>query len=184
MLWRLGRANERDICARERSERIALRLVGISFLLLAAYVAGDASWSLYKREAPEQSALGIAITALSLVVMPILAHAKRKVARGLNSGALEADSRQTDICAYLSAIVLGGLLLNAALGWWWADAGAAHCIIALGGSAAGVPPLASEGPLRLRATAGVERKLCRASPGMLFDRPSTEGRPESQATHS
>lgn len=129
MLWRLGRANERDICARERSERIALRLVGISFLLLAAYVAGDASWSLYKREAPEQSALGIAITALSLVVMPILAHAKRKVARGLNSGALEADSRQTDICAYLSAIVLGGLLLNAALGWWWADPVAALAMV-------------------------------------------------------
>jgi divalent metal cation (Fe/Co/Zn/Cd) transporter len=73
------------------------------------------------REPPEASYVGIGIAALSLVVMPMLARAKRRVAAGLNSRALQADSRQTDICAYLSAILLGGLLLNAVLGWWWAD---------------------------------------------------------------
>ncbi len=144
MLWRLGHANERDNCTRERSERVALRLVGVSFLLLAAYVAGDAAWSLYKREVPERSAFGIAITVLSLIVMPILARAKRKVARGLNSGALQADSRQTDICAYLSAIVLAGLLLNAALGWWWADPVAALAM---------VPIIAREGVEAVRGEA-------------------------------
>ena len=65
--------------------------------------------------------IGIAVAALSLVVMPLLAHAKRKVAVTLNSRAMQADSRQTDLCAYLSAILLGGLILNAMFGWWWAD---------------------------------------------------------------
>ena len=121
MLWRLRHANERDACARARSEKVALRLVGISFLLLAAYVASDAIWSLYEGEEAIRSTAGIAIAALSLVVMPMLARAKRRVAVGLGSAAMRADSRQTDICAYLSAIVLGGLLLNALFGWWWAD---------------------------------------------------------------
>lgn len=118
LLWRLHLdAPER----RERAEYIALKLVGTSFLLLAAYVAFDAIKSLIQGEPPEASYLGIAIAALSLVVMPFLARAKRKVASQLNSRALQADSRQTDICAYLSAILLGGLLLNAIFGFWWAD---------------------------------------------------------------
>jgi divalent metal cation (Fe/Co/Zn/Cd) transporter len=118
LLWRLHLdAPEK----RERAERIALKLVGLSFLLLAAYVAFDAAKSLMKRETPEESYVGIGLAALSLVVMPLLAKAKRKVAASINSRALQADSRQTDICAYLSAILLGGLLLNALLGWWWAD---------------------------------------------------------------
>ena len=118
LLWRLHMdAPER----RERAERTALKLVGWSFLLLAAYVAFDAVKSLARREPPEASYVGIALAALSLVVMPLLARAKRRVAAGINSRALQADSRQTDICAYLSAILLGGLLLNALLGWWWAD---------------------------------------------------------------
>lgn len=118
LLWRLHLdAPER----RERAEYTALKLVGISFLLLAAYVAFDAIKSLIQREPPEASYIGIAIAALSLVVMPFLARAKRKVASQLNSRALQADSRQTDICAYLSAILLGGLLFNAAFGFWWAD---------------------------------------------------------------
>ncbi|HEX9919235.1 MAG TPA: cation transporter [Pyrinomonadaceae bacterium] len=116
LLWRL-RDGERG----EARERIALRLVGVSFLMLATYVAFDAIKSLVMREPPEASYVGIGIAALSLVVMPMLARAKRRVAAGLNSRALQADSRQTDICAYLSAILLGGLLLNAVLGWWWAD---------------------------------------------------------------
>lgn len=122
LLWRLHLdAPER----RERAEKTALKLVGLSFLLLAAYVAFDAVKSFVRREPPEASYVGIALAVLSLVVMPLLARAKRKVAAGLNSRALEADSRQTDICAYLSAILLGGLLLNALLGWWWADPAAA-----------------------------------------------------------
>ncbi len=116
LLWRL-----RDDARGEQRERLALRLVGISFFLLATYVAFDAAKSFIMREPPDVSYIGIAIAALSLVVMPLLARAKRRVATSLNSRAMKADSRQTDLCAYLSAILLGGLLLNALFGWWWAD---------------------------------------------------------------
>jgi len=113
LLWRLF--------AGEHREELALKLVGVSFLLLAAYVAFDAGKSLLFREPPETSYIGIGLAVLSLIVMPILARAKRQVAANLKSRALEADSRQTDICAYLSAILLVGLGLNALFGWWWAD---------------------------------------------------------------
>lgn len=126
LLWRLR--TEADV---EHRERIAIRLVGGCFLALAAYVAWDAISSLLHREAPRESYIGIAVAAASLIAMPLLARAKRRVARGLNSGALHADSRQTDICAYLSAILLGGLLLNAVLGWWWADPLAAIIMVPL-----------------------------------------------------
>ena len=126
LLWRLHLdAPER----RERSEKIALRVIGVSFLLLAAYVTVDAVKALINREPPEATYLGIAIAALSLVVMPLLARAKRRVAKELHSHAMEADARQTDICTYLSAILLGGLLLNAVVGWWWADPVAALVMI-------------------------------------------------------
>jgi divalent metal cation (Fe/Co/Zn/Cd) transporter len=105
----------------ERRERLALRLVGVSFFLLAAYVCFEAVKSLVTSEAPETSVPGIVLSAVSLIVMPLLARAKRRVAADLGSHALKADSRQTDICAYLSAILLGGLALNALFGWWWAD---------------------------------------------------------------
>ena len=124
LLWRL-----REGEAEERREQIALRLVGIAFLILAAYIAFDAGSSLLRREAPEVSALGIGLTTLSLLVMPFLARAKRRTGQMLGSRALEADSRQTDICVYLSVIVLGGLILNAWLGWWWADSVAALAMI-------------------------------------------------------
>jgi divalent metal cation (Fe/Co/Zn/Cd) transporter len=120
LLWRLR--SDEDA---ERREAVALKLVGVSFLALAAYVAFDAVKSLVNREPPEASYVGIALAVLSLVVMPLLARAKRRVAAGLSSRALAADSRQTDICAYLSAILLGGLILNALAGWWWADPAAA-----------------------------------------------------------
>ncbi len=116
LLWRL-RAGEEG----ERRERMALRLVGVSFIALAIYVAYDAISSLARHETPEKSWFGVAVAMASLIAMPLLARAKRRVASQLNSGALHADSRQTDICAYLSAILLGGLLLNALLHWWWAD---------------------------------------------------------------
>lgn len=126
LLWRLHMDEPEK---RERAERIALRLVGISFLLLAGYIGFDAIKSLLKREPPEVSYLGITIAALSLVVMPLLARAKRKVATSIDSRAMHADSRQTDLCAYLSAILLGGLIVNAILGWWWADPVAALVMI-------------------------------------------------------
>ena len=113
ILWRL--------LSGEHREQRALKLVGVSFLALATYVGIDAVKSLWLIEPPEASYVGIALAALSLAVMPVLARAKRKVASQLNSRAMHADSRQTDICAYLSAILLGGLLLNAIFDWWWAD---------------------------------------------------------------
>jgi divalent metal cation (Fe/Co/Zn/Cd) transporter len=119
LLWRLHA--DQDEQRRERVERNALKLVGSSLVLLAAYVTGDSVLSLVRREAPERSLPGIALAIASLLAMPLLARAKRKVASALGSSALQADSRQTDICAYLSAILLLGLLLNAAFGWWWAD---------------------------------------------------------------
>lgn len=118
LLWRL---HQDGIEKREKSEALALKLVGWSFVLLALYVAFDAVRSLLAREAPDASALGVGIAAVSIVVMPLLAHAKRRVASEIESDALHADSRQTDICAYLSAILLVGLALNWAFGWWWAD---------------------------------------------------------------
>jgi divalent metal cation (Fe/Co/Zn/Cd) transporter len=119
LLWRLHA--DIDEARRERVEEISLRIVGVCFLSLAAYVSYDSVKSLIKREVPHESLPGIILAAASLVVMPLLVRAKRKVARGINSGALMADSKQTELCTYLSAILLAGLLLNTFLGWWWAD---------------------------------------------------------------
>ncbi len=119
LLWRL-RA-DRDEQRRERVERRALKLVGLTLLALAVYVAGDSALSLVRHEVPERSLVGIALAIVSLIAMPVLARAKRRVASELGSPALQADSWQTDICAYLAAILLLGLLLNAVFGWWWAD---------------------------------------------------------------
>lgn len=124
MLWRLQTGTRG-----EEREQLALKLVGVSFLLLGAYVAYSAIKSLLLREPAEISLPGIAIATLSLVVMPLLARAKRRVAAELNSRAMQADSRQSDLCAYLSAILLVGLSLNALLGWWWADAVAALVMV-------------------------------------------------------
>lgn len=124
LLWRL-----RDGEKGEQRERAALKIVGVSFLLLAGYVAFDAAKSLIQRQPPEASYVGIGLALLSLAVMPLLARKKRRVAAQLNSRALQADSRQTDLCAYLSAILIGGLLLNALFGWWWADSLAALVMV-------------------------------------------------------
>jgi divalent metal cation (Fe/Co/Zn/Cd) transporter len=119
LLWRLH--HDLNPSRREQAERTTLRIVGWCFLALAAYVGYESASALIGRDAPERSIPGIAIAALSVVVMPLLARAKRQVAAGLRSGAMRADSRQTDFCTYLSAILLSGLVLNAVLGWWWAD---------------------------------------------------------------
>jgi divalent metal cation (Fe/Co/Zn/Cd) transporter len=123
--------HDADPHARDRSERLALRIVGISFLALAAYVAVDAVRALLTRESPDASRLGLAIAALSVVVMPLLARAKRRVAAQLSSRALTAEARQTDICMYLSALLLAGLAANEWLGWWWADPVAALAMVPL-----------------------------------------------------
>jgi divalent metal cation (Fe/Co/Zn/Cd) transporter len=127
LLWRLQ--GGRDAPTEERIEARALRLVGASLFALAAYVAYEATQSLIGREPPEASIPGIVLACLSLVVMPVLAHKKRQVARSLGSRALEADAFQTSLCMYLSAILLVGLLLNAAAGLWWADPVAALAMV-------------------------------------------------------
>jgi len=126
-LWRL--AADADAGRRERAEAASLRVVGACFLALAAYVAYEAGRSLVLGERPAASPLGIALALLSLVSMPLLARAKRRVATGMESGALAAEAQQTALCGYLAAILLGGLLLNAALGWWWADPAAALAMV-------------------------------------------------------
>jgi len=119
LLWRMS--VDADIERREGNERLSLRIVGGCFLALAAYVTYEAVSDLIRKSAPGPSIPGIVLACASLVVMPILSRAKKKVGSALNSAAMNADARQTDFCVYLSAILLVGLLLNASLGWWWAD---------------------------------------------------------------
>ena len=107
--------------ASEEREARALRLIAISFFVLAIYVAVDSVRALVSGDRPEVSAPGIAIAALSLLVMPVLAIAKRRTSSALGSRTVAADGRQTMLCTYLSAVLLAGLALNAILGWWWAD---------------------------------------------------------------
>ena len=118
-LWRLAR--DRDEESREHTEQRALRVIGVCFLLLACYILYESIHDLIERIPPQHSIIGIVLAGLSLIVMPWLAHLKRRVAFSLESGALEAETRQTEICAYLSAILLLGLSLNAWFDWWWAD---------------------------------------------------------------
>lgn len=119
LLWRLH--HDLDQSRREEVERATLRILGWCFMTLAVYVLYESGSTLIRHEIPKRSIPGIVVAAVSVVVMPLLARAKRRVATGIKSGAMVADSRQTDFCTYLSAILLGGLLLNALLGWWWAD---------------------------------------------------------------
>jgi divalent metal cation (Fe/Co/Zn/Cd) transporter len=128
-IWRLR--VDADADRRAFAEGRALQIIGLCFLALAVYIAVDATWSLIVRAAPAKSLLGIVIAAVSLVVMPLLARAKRDVATAIASRAIRAEARQTDICMYLSAILLGGLGLNALVGWWWADPIAALAMVPL-----------------------------------------------------
>ena len=131
-LWRL-RADS-DPLTRARTERQTVRLIGLCFLALALYVTYGAGHILLARHAPAESVLGIVIAAGSLIVMPVLARATRRVGFRLASGALAAEAKQTQLCAYLSAILLAGLACNAAVGWWWADPAAALAMVPLIGS--------------------------------------------------
>lgn len=130
LLWRLG-AERRDPDRVERVELLATRAIGVSFLLLAVWVGYESITALTGHEEPDVSTVGLALTALSLIVMPILAGQKRRVAALLASRAVAADAAQTMACVWLSAVVLIGLALNATLEWWWADPVAALFVVAL-----------------------------------------------------
>ena len=115
----------------DERERQALRAIAVSFFALAVYVTIQASLNLTAGNEPESSPVGVTLAVASLIVMPILATAKRSTGRRLGSVTVAADSRQTWLCTYLSVVLLMGLLLNATLGWWWADPFAALVIAAL-----------------------------------------------------
>lgn len=121
----------RDHAAREARERTTLRIIAVSFFALAAYVGIDAVRALVGDGEPEHSVPGIVIAALSLAVMPFLSAAQRRAGRELGSASAVADSRQTLLCTYLSAVLLVGLVLHAAVGWSWADPVAALVIAAI-----------------------------------------------------
>jgi len=116
-------------CKRERNEQIALRIVGICFLPWSAYIAYESIADLCFKRAPEYSVAGIILACVSLVVMPLLLRAKRRVGHALDSTAMYADAKQTEFCTYLAAILLVGLLLNALFGLWWADPLAAAIMV-------------------------------------------------------
>lgn len=105
----------------ETREKTALRIIALSFFGLAAYVIVDAIQALRGVGRPEHSVIGIALAATSLVIMPALSYAQRRAGRELGSRSAVADSKQTLLCTYLSAVVLAGLVLNTMLGWFWAD---------------------------------------------------------------
>src|SRR2546426_7194694 len=119
LLWRMS--VDAEVQRRELNERRALRIVGVCFLLLATYIAYESVLDLWSRRAPEHSIPGIVLACVSLVVMPLLSRAKRKVGRALGSAAMHADAKQTESCTHLSALLLAGLLLTALFGLWWAD---------------------------------------------------------------
>src|ERR1700676_2934909 len=143
LLWRMS--VDSDVHRREANEKRALRIVGACFLVLGAYIVYDSISDLWSKRAPEHSIAGIILACASLVVMRMLARAKRKVVHALRSAAMHADAKQTEFCTYLSAILLAGLLLNALFGLWWADPVAALIM---------VPIIAKEG------IEGVQGKAC------------------------
>ncbi|MFI1421076.1 cation transporter [Streptomyces sp. NPDC020731] len=121
----------RDHDLREAREKVTLRIIAVSFFALAAYVSFDAVRALTGTSEAERSIPGIVIAALSLAIMPFLSYAQRKAGRELGSASAVADSKQTLLCTYLSAVLLVGLVLNATLGWSWADPIAALVIAAI-----------------------------------------------------
>lgn len=145
VLWRMS--VDADVHRRERNERRVLRIVGACFVALAVYIGYEAITDLIHRNEPEASLPGIVLAAVSLIAMPLLSRAKRRVGSQLASAAMHADAKQTEFCTYLSAILLGGLLLNSLFGLWWADPVAALIM---------VPIIAKEG------YDGLQAKACHA----------------------
>jgi len=144
LLWRMS--VDADVHRRERNERRALQVVSVCFLCLAVYIIYVSGTDLWSKRGPEHSIAGILLACVSLLVMPLLSRAKRRVGRSLGSAAMHADAKQTEFCTYLSAILLAGLLLNAIFGLWWADPVAALIM---------VPIIAKEG------IEGLQGKACK-----------------------
>lgn len=126
LAWRL-RKEDGDACMAEHDRR-AQRLIAVCFGALAAWVAYEAGGQLLGRVEPEVSPVGIVLAAASVILMPLLARAKRRLAPALGSQAVASEARSTELCAWLSVVLLVGLALNAAFGWWWADPVAALAI--------------------------------------------------------
>jgi divalent metal cation (Fe/Co/Zn/Cd) transporter len=145
LLWRM--AVDPKVHRRKLSEKQALKIVGLCFLALSCYIAFESTVGLWLRRIPEHSVPGIVLACVSLAVMPLLSRAKRRVGNALGSTAMHADAKQTEFCAYLSAILLGGLLLNGLFGLWWADPLAALLM---------TPLIAKEGVDGLRGKACVD----------------------------
>ncbi len=140
VLWRFSPHPNPE--SAEHAERRARRFIGGTFLALALYVVGQSGWMLLMREAPAESWIGIALAIVSLIVMPLVAWGKLRVAGRLGSRALAAEAKETLACSYLSFTLLLGLAANALAGWWWADPVAALAM---------VPWLVREGIEGLRA---------------------------------
>jgi divalent metal cation (Fe/Co/Zn/Cd) transporter len=131
LAWRLSR--ERDDGCRQDDDRRATRLIAVCFGALAVWVGYEAVGQLLAHEGPDASPVGMVIAGLSLVLMPILARAKRRLGAPLGSQAVVSEARQTELCAWLSGVVLVGLAANAVLGWWWADPVAALGVAVIAG---------------------------------------------------
>lgn len=124
-LWQLRGAQDE-----ERKER-ALKLIAITFFVLAGYVVFESVRDLVTGAEPESSTIGIIVAIVSIIVMPSLGFAKKRLANTMGNSVLRADAAETFLCAWLSVILLAGLVLNASAGWWWADPVAALAIAAL-----------------------------------------------------
>ena len=130
LLWRLRLERQgADAETLEHAERRVHRVVGVTFFALAAYVVGQAAWTFFGGDAPEESWLGIALAIASLVIMPLVAWGKLRAAAKIGSGALRAEAKETLACTYLSFTLLLGLVANALFGWWWADPVAALAMV-------------------------------------------------------
>lgn len=149
LLWRMS--VDADVHERKRNEKRALRVVGLCFIGLSVYIAYESIADLLNKRISEQSIPGMILACVSLVVMPVLSRAKRKVGTELGSAAMHADAKQTEFCAHLSAILLGGLVMNSLFGAWWADPIAALIM---------VPFIAREG------IEGLKGKACQDSCGV------------------
>ena len=134
LAWRL--AQERRVGCKQEADRLAQRLIAVSFAALAVYVGVESVRDLVLADRPGQSLVGIVMAALSLATMPLLSRAKRRLAPLMGSRAVEAEANQTILCSLMSGALLVGLGANAALGWWWADPLAGLCIAAAAAYAA------------------------------------------------
>lgn len=128
ILWRLAKERHGQHLS-EAAERRAVRLIAVTFLVLAAGIAFESIHKLVSGARPDTSPVGMGLAVVSLIAMPLLARAKRQVGEQLDSRAVTADAAETRLCVWLSAILLAGLGLNALFGWWWADPIAALGIV-------------------------------------------------------